>query len=121
MSKQGVEISAAVRIQTAQRRKSAIALSERRRRLKALERRNSVEMAAIAIQRVSRGRVVRNKHKLSIEVRAFACGSVGRRAGVGVLMLCMASGSGSIANGLKIVWQGWGGVGWDRVGWAEVG
>ncbi|CAM9237135.1 unnamed protein product [Ectocarpus sp. 6 AP-2014] len=50
---------AAIHIQTAQRRKAAIAAAETRRTIQALQRRKSAEIAAISIQRVVRGQAAR--------------------------------------------------------------
>ncbi|CAM9530450.1 unnamed protein product [Ectocarpus fasciculatus] len=50
---------AAIHIQTAQRRKAAMAAAETRRTIQALQRRKSAEIAAISIQRVVRGQAAR--------------------------------------------------------------
>ncbi|CAM9617167.1 unnamed protein product [Ectocarpus sp. 13 AM-2016] len=50
---------AATHIQTAQRRKTAMAAAETRRKIQALQRRKSAEIAAISIQRVVRGQAAR--------------------------------------------------------------
>ncbi|CAM9827601.1 unnamed protein product, partial [Ectocarpus sp. 12 AP-2014] len=50
---------AAIHIQTAQRRKAAMAAAETRRKIQALQRRKSAEIAAISIQRVVRGQAAR--------------------------------------------------------------
>lgn len=56
---QALRYAAAVKIQTVQRRKAAQENVERRRRIKALQRRKSATLAAVSIQRVARGRSAR--------------------------------------------------------------
>eukprot|EP00903_Cladosiphon_okamuranus_P009886 g9390.t1 len=59
ISHQAAQNKAAVHIQAAQRRKAAMAAADARRRVRALQRRKSAEIAAVSIQRVARGRAAR--------------------------------------------------------------
>lgn len=59
ISRQTAQNKAAIHIQAAQRRKAAVGVADARRRVRALQRRRSAEIAAVSIQRVVRGRVAR--------------------------------------------------------------